>query len=386
MKTFRMMALLVLAGAPLLAPARTKLVTLPERAQLVTSLENPNSTLLYEERIIPLQKGTNQIDFAWNGVQVDASSVMIELMGDGKSVTAAKLISTAIPPNEAALTWEIYSPTATAEKIRVSYILSGISRGASYELSVNKEEAEGDLRQFTLLQNQSGENLTDSILRLPAQEDLTRTLASGESRRFETLRNKTLPIQKLFIARPDYYNFKGEEGESIALVYEFKNMKEAGLGLRKLEAGKVRIFGDDGMESSIFLGEDNLMEVPPQEKAELTLGTVKDVTLKRRLTKNERSNIRTNTSRNVVLFDQVRGLRYEVENFKAKPVTLRIEEQLQGDWEISSKLPAGVTATRKSIDTLLVDIALPARKAGVKEDKQVIDLEVLVRNRFPSEN
>ena len=54
-------AALALAGALIATPnatqARTKLVTLPERAKLIVNLEHPWRSILAEEREITLQKG-----------------------------------------------------------------------------------------------------------------------------------------------------------------------------------------------------------------------------------------------------------------------------------------------------------------------------------------
>ena len=385
-KTSLITTLALLAALPALAPARTKLVTLPERAKLVTSLENPRYTLLYEEREIPLQKGTNFVDFAWNGVSIDPNSVMIELLSNpGDAATATKIIATGFPPNEQALTWQLYTPEARTERIRVSYILYGITQDTSYEFRVNEKEIAGDFQQYLRMQNASGEDLRNAIVRIPLMEDLSRSMDSGEVRRFLAARNKELPVKKLYIARPDYANFKGEDGEDISLVYELENKAESGLGKYKLPAGKVRLYGDDGMNSSIFLGEDVMKDTPPKEKAELTLGKVKDVVLKRRLMKDEKTNIRTNNSKQPVLFDQVRQLRYEIENFKEQPVTLKIHETLTGDWEIKEITETGVTTEKKSLDELVISVELPANKKGEKAEKQMVDVTFLVKNRFPNE-
>lgn len=369
------------------AEARTKLVTLPDRSRLVTSLENPNHTLLYEEREIGLQQGTNQIDFSWTGVSIDPGSVMIELLshpGDGDDAT--KIISTGFPPNENALTWEVFSPEARTERIRVSYLLFGIAQDTSYEIRVNEKETSGDFRQYLQLRNGSGENLDNTVVRVPLMEDLSRSVDSGEVRRFLAKREKELPIQKLYINRAAYSTFLGEEGEEVNLVYEIANTSQNKLGTYKLPSGKVRIFGDDGMGSSIFLGEDILKPVPPGEKGELNLGRVRDVVLKRRLMKDERTNVRRGSNNQPVLSDQVRVVRYEIENFKNEPVRLQVNEQLNGgDWEVRSISKSGVETERKSINELVVTIDLPAAPKGQEAEKQTIDIEFYVKNRFPHE-
>ena len=63
------------------AQARVKLVALPERARVTVSLTNPNATLVEEERILTLQRGVNRVDFSWRGVNIDATSIQVRLLG-----------------------------------------------------------------------------------------------------------------------------------------------------------------------------------------------------------------------------------------------------------------------------------------------------------------
>ena len=62
------LVLLALCGA---AEARIKLVALPERAATVIRLDNPNATLIEEERVLTLQKGLNKVDFSWKAVSIE---------------------------------------------------------------------------------------------------------------------------------------------------------------------------------------------------------------------------------------------------------------------------------------------------------------------------
>src|SRR5216683_1208984 len=86
------------------AQARVKLVALPERARVVVSLNNPDATLVEEERLITLQKGVNKVDFSWRGVNIDATSIQVRMLAHADTVT---VLNTSYPPNENALIWEI---------------------------------------------------------------------------------------------------------------------------------------------------------------------------------------------------------------------------------------------------------------------------------------
>ena len=79
MRTFQFaLTLLVLTSV---AHARVKLVALPERARVVVALSHPDATLVEEERVLPLQKGVNKVDFSWRGVNIDAGSIQIRMLG-----------------------------------------------------------------------------------------------------------------------------------------------------------------------------------------------------------------------------------------------------------------------------------------------------------------
>lgn len=385
-------AALLLAGlvaAPQPAEARTRLTPLPERAELVVSLENPNHALLYEERDIPLQRGTNSVDFSWQGVSIDPASVRLELRSHpGTGDDATKIIATSYPPDTQTLTWELYSPEARTERVRVSYLLQGITQEPTYELRVNQDETEGDFQGYLLLRNASGEDLDNAIIRVPMVEDLLRSFRSGEARRFLALRNREMPVEKLYTVTPSFSRFTGEDGETINLVYTLANDAASGMGEAILPAGRVRIQGDDGTGSSIFLGEDLLRPTPPGETAELHLGTVQDVTLKRRLMNEEPFNVRyTRTSpRRTVLQDVRRDLRYELENFKNEPVTVRIHEPVtRGEWTLESAGGNGVRTERKSVTELVVEIELDPTPEGEQPEKRVVDLNLILKNRFPNE-
>jgi hypothetical protein len=118
------------------------MVALPERARVVVSLSNPDATLVEEERVLTLQKGVNKVDFSWRGVNIDPSSIQVRMLSHPENVL---MLNTSYPPNENALIWEISSPAAQEEKVRISYLLSGLSREVAY-----KAVAEPDEKSLTL--------------------------------------------------------------------------------------------------------------------------------------------------------------------------------------------------------------------------------------------
>ena len=160
MKTKYLLCLLSLLSVPVwIAEARVKLVALPERARVVVSLNNPDATLVEEERLITLQKGVNKVDFSWRGVNIDSTSIQARMLTHPDAVI---VLNTSYPPNENALIWEISSPSAQEERVRISYLLSGLGRDVVYKAVAEPDEKALTLRNYLRLRNDSGEDLTDA--------------------------------------------------------------------------------------------------------------------------------------------------------------------------------------------------------------------------------
>ena len=68
------------SALPSTALARIKLITLPVRERVEIQLDNPNATLVEEERIVPLVKGVNQVDFSWANTQIDPNTIVFRVI------------------------------------------------------------------------------------------------------------------------------------------------------------------------------------------------------------------------------------------------------------------------------------------------------------------
>src|SRR5688572_27556734 len=89
---------------------RVKLITLPVRERVEIQLDNPGATLVEEERIVPLVKGENQVDFSWANTQIDPNTIVFRVVAPvGEKMLDVKVLSVSYPPNEAALIWTVGS-------------------------------------------------------------------------------------------------------------------------------------------------------------------------------------------------------------------------------------------------------------------------------------
>jgi hypothetical protein len=333
------MVSVILSAVP--AAARIKLATLPARERVEIQLDNGQYTLVEEERIVPLLKssaktGNNQIDFSWSNTQINKDSIQfrplaireegkfrpIKKVGDQEEVS---VINVAYPPNENALVWEVYAKEACAVKVRVSYLIGNLTRSFAYRALANKDETVLTLKKYIQLRNYSGEEFGRAGVWAGFGPKFTKEVGQQEDIKMLLHRFTKVPVQKTFTF--DWYthgqlNPAKPLASKILMHYKLINDEKHGMGKFPLQPGKVRIFIQDGRGGEAFLGEDWAKLTPLDGKMRLYLGESRDIVCTRIIQDNKRHPVRGN------LFHQELWIKYEVENFKDKPVTLDIIEQM----------------------------------------------------------
>ena len=353
---------LVILGAAflILTPpvlGRIKLVALPEREETIIRLDNPQATLIEEERVLTLQKGLNKVDFSWKGVRIDGDSIRLTVLSHQEEVT---LLNVSYPPNEAALVWEIHSKEAFEVTVRISYLLSYIDRLITYKGIADKEETGMDLKSFLVLRNFSGEDFRDASVLLGDGQAFSQSIGHGETKKLLFFNKERVPIEKRWIfdaRRLPWDPEKLETNVGIPVIYRINNVEQAGLGRSVLSAGKVRVFQDDGHGSTIFLGEDTTRLVPVGEKMEIYVGDSRDIVVTQRKMREERINVRRNSGNKIVLYDTDELIKATIENFKEKPAKLTMIQHIPGQWDMEA---CNMAFKRKDAYTLEFEIALPA--------------------------
>ncbi|RKY10098.1 MAG: hypothetical protein DRP66_00530 [Planctomycetota bacterium] len=350
------LVLLAVCGA---AEARIKLVALPERAATVIRLDNPNATLIEEERVLTLQKGPNKVDFSWKGVSIDADSIRLTVLDHPDEV---RLLNVSYPPNEAALVWEIAGDGDFAETVRISYLLSNIDRLVAYKAIADKKETKVDLRSYLVLRNFSGEDFEEARVLLDYGEAFEQGIDHEETKRMLFLKSPEVPITKIWTWDSAKLPWDPEKLDNknvgIPVSYRIVNNADSGLGEFALSGGKVRIFQDDGHESTIFLGEDNTALVPVGEKTELYIGDSRDIVVTQKKMRDTKINLRKNNAGKVVLYDTDELITAKIENFKDSPAALTMIQHIPGQWDMEK---CNMKYNRKDAYTLEFEIELPAR-------------------------
>lgn len=350
-------ALLVLLAA-LPALARTKLAALPEREAVSVRFDNPAGTLVSEERVLTLQEGENLVDFSWRGVAVNPDSIILELLSHPDKVT---LLSVGYPPGEAALTWRIHSPAPLEEKVRITYLLSAIDRLVAYKGVASKDEKTLTLSAYLILRNFSGEDFPRANFNLGQGAPFKGSMAHEETRQLLFFSAAGIPVRKILAwdsATMEWEPSRLDVNVGLPLLYEIANTREAGLGTSLFWDGKARIFQEDQSGSSIFLGEDRLKLTPVGEKARLSLGVSRDVTVTQFKTRDEVTTPRP-SRQSPVLFDTIEAFEVTVESFKDDAVTVEVTEHVEGEWKMASSSHA---FEKKDANTILYTVNLAPRQ------------------------
>jgi len=398
MKFVRWLPLAFAAAGIFASPtfARIKLITLPVRERVEIQLDHPNATLVEEERIVPLVKGENQVDFSWAGTQIDPNTILFRVIGpagDGKQLDA-KVLSVSYPPNEAALVWAVGSSDSGSARVRISYLLGNLGKSFNYRAVATRDEKFLVLSQYMRLQNFANEEFGSTNLWAGFGKEFLKPVGLNETKEMLMAKFAKVPVKKTYTCDAAGFGYIDQPQNKlrVPMHYVLKNDKANALGVAPLPYGKVRIFIDGGAnQATAFLGEDWGNFTPVDDEMRLFLGVAQDVVVKRIIEKNDRHPI-TNQ-----FFDQEVIVKFEIENRKDQPITLDVGETLKHlrqevlgrdtgrdvQWELGKQTDLGDTDLEKSdFEKLLFHVQLPARDKDGKAEKITKRLHLTFKNEW----
>jgi hypothetical protein len=413
-------ALSVLATFVLQPPgfawARVQLITLPVRERVEIQLDNAAATLVEEERIVPLVKGENQVDFSWANTQIDPNTIVLRVVGPAANAVGAgnqaagkqlevKLLSVSYPPNESTLLWDVGASDSGSARVRISYLLGNLTKSFNYRAVASHDETTLALSQYLRLQNFANEEFGSTGLWAGFGPRFLKPIGINETKEMLVEKSDAVPVRKTYTCNPAEYDYldRSQNKLRVPMHYVLKNDMANHLGVAPLQYGKVRIFiqgavngtGDDASSagsSTAFLGEDWGKFTPVDDEMKLYLGVAQDIVVKRTQEKNERKEISGN------LHDQEVVIKYEIENFKEQSVELDVVEDMRylrreaggGDserdvqWDIGNQttFDGGLDKEHSTLDRAMFHVKLPARGADSKAEKIVQKLDVVLKNEW----
>jgi hypothetical protein len=388
-------AALAVSSLPRESFGRIKLITLPVRERVEIQLDHESATLVEEERIVPLVKGENQVDFSWANTQIDANTIVFRVIAPvGEAKLDAKVLSVSYPPNEAALVWAIGASESGSARVRISYLLGNLSKSFNYRAVATKDEKFLVLSQYMRLQNFANEEFGSTNLWAGFGREFLKPVGLNETKEMLMARFEKVPVKKTYTCDLEEFGYIDEPQKKlrVPMHYVLKNDKANQLGAAPLEAGKVRIFIESGKESgTAFLGEDWGKFTPVDDEMRLYLGVAQDVVVKRTIDRNQQHDRPSN------LFDQEVIVKYEIENRKDQPITLDIGENLRHlrnevlgrdtgrdpQWDLGRETNLGEKDVEKStFEKLLFHVDLPPRDKDGKAETTVKKLHITFKNEW----
>ena len=409
------LAAAVVAALPSAALARIKLITLPVRERVEIQLDNPSATLVEEERIVPLVRGVNQVDFSWANTQIDPGTIVFRVLGgiDGGAKADAKagekadapagekdrpalnvkVLSVSYPPNEAALVWQVSSSDSGSARVRISYLLGNMNKSFNYRAIAANDEKTLVLSEYIRIQNLANESFGSTGLWAGFGPRFLKPIGINETKEMLVEKFAEVPVKKTYTCDPQAHGYldRPQNKLLVPMHYVLKNDKANHLGAAPLQYGKVRIFQEDGHGGTAFIGEDWGKFTPLDDEMRLYVGVAQDVVVKRTIDKNEQRRITGN------LYDREVVVKFEIENFKDKAVTLDIAENVRairnevaGDtgrdvqWELgkSTTFEAPPDKEKSTFEQLLFHVPLPARGADGKAEKIIHKLHLVLKNEW----
>src|SRR4051794_11114462 len=281
-----------LASFPQTAEARVKLITLPVRERVEIQLDNANATLVEEERIVPLVKGENQVDFSWANTQIDPNTIVFRVIAPvGEKALEVKVLSVSYPPNEAALVWAVGASDSGSARVRISYILGNLNKNFNYRAVAAHDESSLTLAQYMRLQNLANEEFGKTEMWAGFGKEFLKPIGLNETKEMLMAKFAGVPIRKTYTASLSEFGYLDQPQQKlrIPMHYVVKNDKASALGAAPLPEGKVRIFieGTEKDKATTFLGEDWGRFTPIDDEMRLYLGVAQDIVVKRTIDRNE---------------------------------------------------------------------------------------------------
>src|SRR3954470_371057 len=380
------------------ASARVKLITLPIRERVEIQLDNPGATLVEEERIVPLVKGDNQVDFSWANTQIDSNTIVFRLIGPAADTRLdVNVLSVSYPPNEAALVWAVSASESGSARVRISYLLGNLTKSFNYRAVASHDEKTLDLSQYMRLQNLANEAFRDTGVWAGFGPHFEKPIGLNETKEVLIEKYQAVPIDKTYTCNPAEFDYidRAQNKLRVPMHYVLKNDAAHQLGKAPLQYGKIRIFiegaGENGKASTAFLGEDWGRFTPKDDEMRLYLGVAQDIVVKRTIDRNVTKHITGN------LFNYDVVVKYEIENFKHDPLTLDVVENLRPirgeirpdtgrevDWELrdDTTFDGGPDKEHSDSEQLTFHAKLPAAGPDGKATKITHKLHLMLKNEW----
>jgi len=289
-----------------------------------------------------------------------------------------RLVYPEVPPNlrdRPTLVMHLDNELAGPQEAELSYLTGGLSWKADYVGELNASDDRLDLTGWVTLNNTSGTSYQQAQLQLVAGDvhrvteapemrpmlqdarvmaapapmaeealfeyhlytlERPTTISDNQSKQVALLRAEGIPVTKELLLRGSGYYYGRGAGDlgtklKVSVYVEFANEEAANLGM-PLPKGTVRIYKADSSGNAQFIGEDAIDHTPKKEKVRLRLGEAFDVTADKK-----QADFKKLSGFGPWQYQFESAYEIVLKNAKSEAVTVRVEEPIPGDWEVTEE-------------------------------------------------
>jgi hypothetical protein len=371
--------------------AKVDLVTLPTRDTVQLTIYNSaDLTLVRETRALTVKNGANKLQFSWSGTLIDPTSLEMKPLANADKIDIFDLAYP--PRVRELGLWTIRSGVSGKVPVEISYLTSGLSWRAFYMGTLSGDEKTMKLEGYVRVTNNSGEDyenaqtrlivgqvhLLDQIAELarrqyphgrPGEEirvvtgglagpgmeakkelaaanvfiankpemitkeglseyflytiEGTETIPTGWSKRLLSFTADDVPVVNLYKYEEETY------GSAVVRFLSFKNDKEHHLGQTPIPDGILKVYrGVDDQNHLSYAGQSSFRYIPVNEKVELNLGAVSNVTVKAVPMDYRTANYRLDDKGNIAGCDEIQTFKVTVKNTRDIPVKVELTRNL----------------------------------------------------------
>ena len=296
------------------------------------------------------------------------------------------------------LVLHLSAESAGTGSFELSYLTGGLSWKADYVADLAADGKAMDLSGWVTLTNDSGVAYRQAHLQLvagevnqvvqplppapmardmvmaaappmPQKEALDEYHLYTLARPTDILNNQTkqvallsaprVAVKRELVVRGQPYSYQTQAADGwnklpVESTLGFTN-KDGSLGI-PLPAGVVRVYSKDSRGNAQFIGEDEIDHTPKNETVTLKLGESFDVTVRRKQTEFKKLSGST-------AYDYAYEAAFEMElkNAKSEPVTVKVLEQIPGDWTMVKE---SQTHTKASASLASWQVQVPAEDSA----------------------
>ncbi|MBZ5641098.1 MAG: DUF4139 domain-containing protein [Acidobacteriia bacterium] len=290
------------------------------------------------------------------------------------------------------LVWTLRSDKPGTHEVEASYLTDGVNWSADYVVVVDADDRSSDLTGWVTVENRSGATFRDATLKLVAGDvrrvtpsapvayeamrselkaaagapqfaeesffeyhlytlDRPTTIRENETKQITLLEAPSVPLTKrlLLVGQPGWYRSRYgtiAKDEKVSVVLEFKNAREAGLGI-PLPKGTIRVYKKDRSGAEQFVGEDAIGHTPKDETVKLKVGDAFDVVADRTQTDYRSLSPRQSES----------AFEIALRNRKDEDAVVTVREPVGGDWQVVQS-----SQTYKKLDAGTIEFVVTVPK------------------------